>query len=62
MSIWFSKGYSTEMAITDLIDGVYRAVDQNGTTLGIYLDLSKAFDTINHDILLCKLLTWTLWF
>ena len=43
------------MAITDLVDKVYKAVDQNETTLDIYLDLSKAFDTINHDILLYKL-------
>ena len=43
------------MAITDLVDTVYKAVDQNETTLGNYLDLSKAFDTINHDILLYKL-------
>ena len=51
----FRTGYSTEMAITDLVDKVYKAVDQNETTLGIYLDLSKVFDTINHDILLYKL-------
>ena len=51
----FRTGYSTEMAITDLVDKVYKAVDQNETTLGIYLDLSKAFDTINHDVLLYKL-------
>ena len=38
------------MAITDLTDKVFLAVDQNETTFGIYLDLSKAFDTINHDI------------
>ena len=43
------------MAITNLTERVYKAVDQNETTLGIYLDLSKAFDTINHDILLYKL-------
>lgn len=50
----FRKGYSTEYAILEIIDNLKKAIDKKSITCGIFLDFSKAFDTINHDILLKK--------
>ena len=43
------------MALINLVDRVSEEIDNNNVTLGIFLDLSKAFDTIDHTILLNKL-------
>ena len=51
----FRKGYSTEYAILETAEKLKSAVDDQQITCGIFLDFSKAFDTINHHILLEKL-------
>ena len=50
-----SKNYSTPHALIHLINRISSAIDQRETTIGVFLDLSKAFDTLDHQILFTKL-------
>ena len=51
----FRKGRSTDMAIHTLVERFYEAVERDEIMIGIFIDFSRAFDTISHDILLRKL-------
>ena len=51
----FRKGHSTEQAILEITDNIKTSIDNNEITCGLFLDFSKAFDTVNHQILLSKL-------
>jgi len=51
----FRKSHSTVYTATELIDRLTKKLDNNQIPFNIYIDLSKAFDTINHTILLSKL-------
>ena len=50
----FRKHHSTEYVLALLYDKISSAVDNNEVTGGIFIDLSKACDTVNHQILLDK--------
>ena len=49
------KGHSTDHAIVHLVDQIYECFENDNYTLGVFKDLSKSFDTVDHLILLRKL-------
>ena len=51
----FRVNHSTQLAALELIDRITQDLDQGNTPITIFMDLSKAFDTLNHDILIYKL-------
>ena len=51
----FRKGHSTSQAIAEIADNLRNAIDNNLYSCGVFLDFSKAFDTVNHTILLKKM-------
>lgn len=51
----FLKGRSVDTAIQDFIEPVLKALEAGQVVCGLFLDLSKAFDSLNHELLLSKM-------
>jgi hypothetical protein len=51
----FRKQHSTEQALASTVERISSELDQGNDVIGIFLDLKKAFDTVNFDILIRKL-------
>ena len=51
----FRKNHATADALSEVIDFIYKSLDEGNFVFGIYIDLKKAFDTVQHRTLLYKL-------
>ena len=51
----YRKGFSTQRALLSLIERRKNTLDESECSGAILMELSKAFDTINHDLLIAKL-------
>ena len=54
----FRKNHGTNLALIEVIDSIYKSLDSGKIVCGVFLDLQKAFDTVQHDILLNKLFNY----
>jgi hypothetical protein len=51
----FRKKHSTNHALIDITETIRQALDNKKIACGVFVDLQKAFDTVNHEILIAKL-------
>ena len=48
----FRKGHSTKHTLIEHVNKIYGSLNENKYTLGVFIDLPKVLDTVNHNILL----------
>ena len=53
----FRKEHSTYMARLKMISDITNELENKNYSLGVFIDLSKAFDTVDHKILIKKYIT-----
>merc|ERR1712080_233716 len=51
----FREKHSTNHALMSMVQQIRDTMDNGNTAVGVFVDFQKAFDTVNHDILIRKL-------
>src|SRR5688572_3467193 len=51
----FRKGHSTSLAVLEVVNMIENELSNGNHVMGVFMDIRKAFDCVNVDILLCKL-------
>ena len=51
----FRNKHSTSHALINITENIRKALDNDNFAFGIFVDFQKAFDTVNHNILLGKI-------
>ena len=51
----YRKGYNAQHALLSLLEKWKKSLDKGGYAGGVLMDLSKAFETLNHELLTAKL-------
>ena len=53
--MWKRRLHNAAKAVSEIVDRFRKAIDNNLYICGVFIDFSKAFDTVNHQILSIKL-------
>ena len=51
----FRKKHSTILTVANFTNNIYQSINRKQYSIATFIDFSKAFDTVNHDILFLKL-------
>ena len=52
IKVWFREGHSTDMALLHMIKDITEELDKKLFCIGKFIDLSKAFDMVEHKLLI----------
>ena len=57
-SMVFGKNRSTFLALLEMIEEITSAIDNKKASIGVFIHLKKAFDTVNHNLLIQRLMAF----